>query len=79
MIVIIVVCIFTIVRLQIRFNELNESRKQLLREKEEYAEIIEQKSEELEKEYDDEYIIRIAREQLGYHLPDEIIYYNDLN
>lgn len=79
MIVIIVVCLFTIVRLQIRFNELNESRKQLMRQVEEYAEVIEQKTEALEQEYDDEYIIRIAREQLGYHLPDEIIYYNDLN
>lgn len=79
MVVIIAVCIFTIVRLQIQFNELNETRKQLTEQVRTYSDFIEQKSEELEEEFDEDYIIRIAREKLGFHLPDEIIYYNDLN
>ena len=29
--------------------------------------------------YNDEYIIKIAREELGYRMPDEVIYYNNLN
>ena len=28
---------------------------------------------------DYDYIVRVAREKLGLHLPDEIIYYNDIN
>ncbi|MBQ4054075.1 MAG: septum formation initiator family protein [Clostridia bacterium] len=79
MVVIIAVCVFTIVRLQIQFNELNDTRKQLTEQVKNYSDSIEQKSEELEKPFDREYIIAIAREKLGYHLPDEIIYYNDLN
>ena len=79
MIVIIVVSVFTIVRLQIQFNELNTTRKQLIEQVREYSEALEQKIEDLEQPFDDDYVIRVAREKLGYHLPDEIIYYNDLN
>jgi len=79
MMLIIVVCIFTIVRLQIQFNELNNQRKQLISQVNEYSDRLEQKTEQLEEPFDDEYIIRMAREKLGYHLPDEVIYYNDLN
>ena len=79
MVVIIAVCVFTIVRLQIQFNGLNETRKQLPEQVKSYSDSIEKKSEELARPFDDDYIIRIAREKLGYHLPDEIIYYNDLN
>ena len=79
MVVIIAVCVFTIVRLQIQFNELNDTRTHLTEQVKNYSESIEPKSEELEKPFDREYIIAIAREKLGYHLPDEIIYYNDLN
>lgn len=79
MVFIIGVSIFTIVRLQVQFNDLNTQRKQLLHQVEEYTEMLEQKTEMLEEPFDDEYVIRVAREKLGYHLPDEIIYFNDLN
>ncbi len=57
---------------------------ELMREKE----ILEQKKEVLEDEIaelkylidcpvDYDYIVRVAREKLGLHLPDEIVYYND--
>lgn len=63
-----------------RYTEL-QKRKQAL----------EAKAEELELEIDElqyligvpkdnyEYMIRIAREKLGLHYPDETIYYNDAN
>lgn len=79
MAVIIIVCLFTIVKLQMQFNELNTQRKQLIAQVEEYGDMIEQKVEQLDQPFDDEYVIRVARTKLGYHLPDEIIYYNDLN
>ncbi len=78
-IIVIVVCLITILKLQIQFNKLNEERKILSAQVEEYEEDIEELKAEIERPFDDEYVIRVAREKLGYHLPDEIIYYNDLN
>ncbi len=79
MVVVIVVSIFTIVKLQVQFNELNTQRKQLIEQVRGYSELIEQKQEQLEEPFDESYVIRVARAKLGYHLPDEVIYYNDLN
>ena len=78
-IIVIVVCLITILKLQIQFNRLNEEKKLLQAQVEEYVEDIEELRAEIERPFDDEYVIRVAREKLGYHLPDEIIYYNDLN
>ena len=78
-IIVIVVCLITILRLQIQFNKLNEEKKVLQNQVEEYVDDIEELKAEIERPFDDEYVIRVAREKLGYHLPDEIIYYNDLN
>ncbi len=78
-IIVIAVCLITILKLQIQFNRLNEEKKVLAAQVEEYQEDIEELKAEIERPFDDEYVIRVAREKLGYHLPDEIIYYNDLN
>lgn len=78
-IIVIVVCLITILKLQIQFNRLNEEKKVLTAQVNEYREDIEELKAEIERPFDDEYVIRVAREKLGYHLPDEIIYYNDLN
>ncbi|MBR6514009.1 MAG: septum formation initiator family protein [Clostridia bacterium] len=78
-VVVIVVCLITILRLQIQFNKLTDEKKVLETQVEEYREDIEELKAEIERPFDDEYVIRVAREKLGYHLPDEIIYYNDLN
>ena len=77
--VVIVVCVITILRLQIQFNKLNDEKKLLQDQVLDYQEDIEELKAEIERPFDDEYVIRVAREKLGYHLPDEIIYYNDLN
>lgn len=79
LVIIVLVCLFTIVKLQIQFNELNETRKELENEVKNEENEIEKLDAELQLPFDDEYVIRVAREKLGYHLPDEIIYYNDLN
>lgn len=78
-IIVIAVCLITILKLQIQFNRLNEEKKLLQSQVDEYREDIEELRAEIERPFDDEYVIRYAREKLGYHLPDEIIYYNDLN
>ena len=77
--VVIVVCLITILKLQIQFNQLNEEKKSLEKQVSDFSDDIEELKSEIARPFDDEYVIRVAREKLGYHLPDEIIYYNDLN
>ena len=76
--VVMLVCLITIIRLQINFNALSEEKDELEKQVAEYADEIEELKSEIARPFDDEYIMRVAREKLGYHLPDEIIYYNDL-
>lgn len=70
-------CIINIVKLQMQYNELKEQAALLELEKQKYENSIDQINTELNSEFDDEYIMRIAREKLNYYLPDEIIFYND--
>ncbi len=70
-------CIINIVKLQMQYNELKEQAAQLELEKTQYENSIDQINTELNSEFDDEYVMRIAREKLNYYLPDEIIFYND--
>lgn len=62
-----------------KFDELQRKKAEL----EEQIEKIEYEIDELEylieSPVDYDYIVRVAREKLGLHLPDEIIYYNDIN
>ncbi|MBE6574322.1 MAG: septum formation initiator family protein [Ruminococcaceae bacterium] len=77
--VMVVVCVVTIMRLQMQFNDLNEERKELIKQVEVVREQNEELEAEIERPFDEEYITRVAREKLGLHKPEEIIYYNDLN
>jgi cell division protein FtsB len=62
-----------------RHNEL-QRQKAVLEEKREELEIeIEELTFLLDQPVDYDYIVRVAREKLGLHLPDEIVYYNDYN
>ncbi|MGI6202165.1 MAG: FtsB family cell division protein [Eubacteriales bacterium] len=70
-------CAVTIIKLQFDFNELRRQRDELqaiIEEQEEYNEGL---AERLNSPFDKDYIISIAREKLGYCMPDEIIFYND--
>jgi len=70
-------CVVTIVKLQFDFNKLREQRDELAALIEEQEEFNEGLKELLESPYDKDYIISIAREKLGYCMPDQIIVYND--
>lgn len=74
----IVFCAVTIVSQQIQFNVIKDERAALEAEINDEKERIQQFNEELEQPMDDGYIMRIARSKLNYHLPEEIIFYNDL-
>ena len=72
-------CIYMILRLQLRFNSLNDQRKELKQQVDDLKYRNEELQNELDEEIDEDYMIKVAREKLDYHMPDEIIYYNDLN
>lgn len=62
-----------------KFDELQRTKSEL----EQRIEDVEYEIDELEYlvncPIDYDYIVRVAREKLNLHLPDEIVYYNDIN
>ena len=60
-IIVIIVCLITILKLQIQFNKLNEEKKLLQAQVDDYVEDIEELKAEIERPFDDEYVIRVAR------------------
>ncbi|MBO5274967.1 MAG: septum formation initiator family protein [Clostridia bacterium] len=72
-------CVMTIIRLNLDRTALMMEEERLNQQIEEYTNRIEELNDELARPYDDEYVMRVAREKLNYHLPEEIIFFNDLN
>lgn len=70
------VCVYLIVTLNFRINEQRDQINELQKLLEEQKERVEKLRYELDRPYDDEYAIEIARDKLNYHLPGEIIFYN---
>ncbi|NLK39566.1 MAG: septum formation initiator family protein [Clostridiales bacterium] len=72
------IILYTIISMQLRFNELREMRDALKREIEAGHARIEKLQNELEMPFDDEYVAKVARERLNLCRPEEILFYNDL-
>ena len=70
-------CVVTIVRLQFEFNDLREQENELKAKIEASRDHIEEIQNDLDAPFDEEYIVRVAREKLNYYLPEEIIFYSD--
>lgn len=70
--------IITLVSVQIRYNSLEEEREKLNERIDDVQGNIDELQNKLNTPFDEEYIIALAKEKLGYCLPDEIIFYNDL-
>lgn len=72
-----VLCVVTVVRLQLKNNSLKQETVTTNQE----ADVVEagndEKKELKDKDFDLEYVIEIAREKLHLSLPGEIIFYND--
>ena len=64
--------------IEVSEEELYKAAVQKFGERAQILVAIEEMSELLDHEVDDEYVKQIARKSLGYHMPDEVIYYNDL-
>ena len=65
-------------KLQLEYNSLKMRRDVLAAEIQATSERIEMLQTTLDTPFDDEYIIKIAREKLNLRLPEEIVYYNNL-
>ena len=70
--------IVTLVSVQIQYNTLEEEQEKLLLKLEDVQVDIDEINSKLNTPFDDSYIVALAKEKLGYCLPNEIIFYNDL-
>ncbi len=76
---ILVVSVGMFITALMRYSELEREKKALEAKVEYYENEIERLNYLIESPVDYDYIVRMAREKLNLHLPDEIIYYNDAN
>ncbi len=73
-----VFCAVAIVTLQLQFNALREQKDRLAEDIEGTKGRIGVLQATLDTPFDEEYIIRIAREKLNLRLPEEVVFYNDV-
>lgn len=62
-----------------RYNRLEEEKRELEAELAAKNEEIEEMKHLLDSPLDADYIIKIARERLGLYFPDEVVYYSNIN
>lgn len=74
----VVFCVVRIVSYQIEYSNLKAQQADIQEKIEYYTERVDELENKLEAPFDDEYIIKVAKEKLNYCLPEEIIFYNDL-
>ena len=72
-----VLCVVTVVRLQLKNNNMKQETVATNQEGDVLEAGNDEKTEMLDKDFDLEYVIEIAREKLHLSLPGEIIFYND--
>ena len=72
-----VLCVVTVVRLQLKNNSLKQETVATNQEGDVVEAGNDEKTEMLDKDFDLEYVIEIAREKLHLSLPGEVIFYND--
>jgi len=70
--------IITLVSVQIRYNNLQEEQAKLEERIDDVQGDIDELQNKLDTPFDEDYIVALAKEKLGYCLPNEIIFYNDL-
>ena len=75
----VVAAIIGITQMMMKYNELQLERDELKSQVDAYKVRIEQLESEIAAPFNDEYVIKIAREKLNLSLPYSIIFYNDLN
>ena len=71
-------CLVSMVTFVIRYNSLKQQRDMLAADIAALEERIDAVQAALDTPFDDEYVIKIAREKLNLRLPEEVVFYNDL-
>lgn len=69
--------VITIVRLRLQISGLEDNVESASAQIAELSDDIDALLEEIEEPVDEDYIKRVARDNLNYHLPDEIVFYGD--
>lgn len=75
---ILVVLFISVVNMQLNLRELRQERQALETQIADLRNDMEEINYRLSEEVDAAYIERYAREKLGYRLPNEILFYNDI-
>ena len=71
--------LFGALRILVKYNDYRDKIEELEIRKAEYVENIERIEYELGCEFDDEYVIRIAKDKLNLCMPGEEVYFNGLD
>lgn len=72
-----VLCISTVVRLQLKNNSLKQEAEELRSKVEAEDDKVRELQNKLDAPFDEDYVIELAKEKLRLRLPEEIIFYND--
>lgn len=75
---IIIVLVIALLSIQMKLNELKKNKQALESQVEDVVDVIDELSIRLNTPVTDDYIERVARDELGYRREGEIIFYNDL-
>lgn len=75
---IIIVLAIALLSIQMKLNELKKNKQALENQIEDVVDVIDELSIRLNTPVTDDYIERVARDELGYRREGEIIFYNDL-
>ena len=77
-VVFVLIGLFTVARLEMKYNDIEAQRRALEAEYEANQELIDDIERDIDAEFNDEYVIKIAKEKLNLCMPEEVIFYNDL-
>ncbi len=77
-VVFVLIGLFSVARLEMKYNDIEMQKQELEAQYLENKELIEDLERDINAEFDDDYVIKIAKEKLNLCLPEEVIFYNDL-
>ena len=76
--VVVLFCVVEIIGFRIEYSNQRSQQADLQEKIDYYSGRVDELENKLAAPFDDEYIISVAKEKLNYCLPEEIIFYNDL-
>lgn len=79
LIILIILCVFMIIKLQIEFNDLQEEKISIIEQNQQLNNDIARIQNDLDANLDEDHIVKAAKEKYNLRLPEEIIFYNDLD